>query len=381
MKLVHVIGRTAGGGGRTIGLNCIAPCAREFATVALTGRAGDLAELLEQAGVRTQRLSLDAPARSVFSVLRMARILRRERPDVVVLHGQPAGFTGGLAVRWAGVRAVVYFPWFPSFYTDWDTLRVVRNHWVERVSCGVARKVVCAGGATRYQYLLRGLATEEQLVMVPAGIAVGAEDATRPRTATALPDRAAARARVGWDRKCPRVVCVGRLADQKRVDWLVRAWRWVEERNAEARLAIVGDGAERGKLEALARELGLRRCEFLGYRAAGAEFFGAADVAVVTSLFEAPGFTVLEALAAGCPVVATEVDGVAEAVRESGGGRLVPPGDPVALAGAIGELLGNAGLRAELGAAGRGFVARRHSLEAVLQRQFALYREVGARGG
>ena len=371
VKLVHIIGRTAGGGGRTIGLNCIGPCAREFDTVALTGRAGDLAELLEQRGVRTQRLSLDAPARSVFSVFKIARLLRRERADVVVLHGQPAGFTGGLAVRWAGCKAVVYFPWFPSFYTDWDALRVLRNHWVERVSCGVARRVVCAGAATRYQYLLRRLATEEQLVAVPAGIAPGP---------AAVADRAAARARLGLEAGRPWVVCVGRLADQKRVDWLVRAWREVERVHAEAGLAIVGDGAERGALEALARELGLRRCRFLGYRPDGAEFFAAADVAVVTTLFEAPGFTVLEAMAAGCPVVATDADGVAEAVRDSGAGRLVPVANPAALAGAIVELLGNAKLRAEFGAAGREFVAERHGLAAVLQRQFALYREVAAGG-
>jgi glycosyltransferase involved in cell wall biosynthesis len=370
VKIAHLIGRTAGGGGRTIGLNCIAPCAREFETVALTGLEGDLAEQLEQRGVRVEKFSLDAPARSVFAAPKIARSLKRERPDVVVLHGQPAGFTGAMATRWAGVRAVIYFAWFPSFYTDWDLWRVLRNRVVESVSCGAARRVVCASATTRQQYLLRRLAKESQVVRVPAGIVTAAGGAAR--------DRREVRRRLGLGESGTLVVSVGRLADQKRVDWLVRAWAEVERRDASAELLIVGDGAERGKLEKIARELKLKRCRFLGYRANGAEFFTAADLAVVTTLFEAPGFTVLEAMAAGCPVVATQADGVTEAILDSRGGRLVPVAEPSALANEIGAVLADEGLRARLGEAGQNFVETEHSQERVLAEQFALYREVAA---
>lgn len=374
VKLLHIIGRTAGGGGRTVGLNYIAPCVREFETVAITGRAGDLAEQLELRGVRTHRVALDDPTRSVFSILKISRILRRERPDVVVLHGQPAGFTGGLAAKLAGWRNVAYFTCFPSFYTDWDFFRVWRNHLVERVSCRVSRLVFCTCEAARYQYLLRRLADESRLVCVRAGIDL---EFVRP-----VADKAALRARLGLDPERPLVVSVGRLVDQKRVDWLLRAWQSVGERNPEAELVIIGDGPERLALEALGRELQLKRCRFLGFQPGGHAFFEAADLAVVTTLFEAPGFTVLEAMAAGCPVVATAADGVAESVLRAGAGRLVPVADPGALGVAIVELLADRSLRERMAAGGRQFVEAQHSLPAALAEHFALYRRIaGGNGG
>ncbi|HEY1169822.1 MAG TPA: glycosyltransferase family 4 protein [Verrucomicrobiae bacterium] len=349
--MAHIIGMADGGGGRTVGLNAIAPCAEHFETYAILGRKGDLPELLRQRGVQVFTTGLDHAMRSLFSLPSLVSILRRIKPDVVVNYGQPGGMVGALACRLAGIKNVLYVTCFPSFYTDWDLFRVIRNHIVERISCRWATMVGCPSEAARYQYLLRQLVPSERAVYFPLGVDVKHINPTA--------DKAAIRRELGLPEGVPLVVNVGRLVDQKRVDWLVRAWALVEARDEKAVLVIVGDGAERAALEKLAAELKLKRCRFLGVQPNGSAFFSAADLAVVTTLYEIPGLTVLEAMAAACPVVVTAADGVAESVQASnGGGVLVPLADPEALAKGILTLLQDEQMRSVMGKQGRAYVGK-----------------------
>src|SRR4029450_3171936 len=127
-----------------------------------------------------------------------------------------------------------------------------------------------------------------------------------------------------------------------------------------ASLVVLGDGPERPRLEARRDELGLGdRVRFLGTgtRSDVVRLFRAADVALLTSAWENLPHTVLEALAAGTPVVATAVGGVPEVVREGENGLLVPAGDVAAIAGAIDRLSRDEDLRATLAAQAAGSVA------------------------
>ena len=149
------------------------------------------------------------------------------------------------------------------------------------------------------------------------------------------------------------LVFAGRLGPQKAVgvllDALVRASR--------VSLVIAGDGPERPALERRALELGLdARVRFLGSvpRETVLRLFRAADASVLPSAWENFPHTVVEALAVGCPVIATAVGGVPEVVREGENGLLVPPGDSAALAAALERFFGDASLRERLrGAAAR----------------------------
>lgn len=367
-RLLHIFARTQNGGGRTTCLDYVQPCVSEFQTRAVLGDDPELAGRLRRAGVEVWQTGIDRSTAGFLAIPKLVRILRSARPDGVVLHGQPGGFLGALAARWCGLRRVVYFAHFPSFYTDWDLFRVLRNRVVERRTCAAAARVICACEANRYQYLLRHLVDEQRVVTIPAGI--------RTDDIAPLTDRAALRRELQFDDPGIHVVSVGRLADQKRVDWLLRAWQQVERVLPEARLHVVGDGPERASLEALARQLGLVRCRFAGYQPAGHRYLQAADLAVVTSMFESPGLVVLEAMAAGCPVVANAVDGLSESVVPGVTGELAPPAAPGALAEAILRLIKDPQRRRDMSAQGRRLVESRNALPVILERQFAIYREV-----
>ena len=152
------------------------------------------------------------------------------------------------------------------------------------------------------------------------------------------------------------VVFAGRLGPQKALGVLLRALVQLPD----VALAVAGDGPERASLESTARELALDgRVSFLGAvsREQVLRLFRAADASVLPSAWENFPHTVVEALAVGCPVIATAVGGVPEVVRDGENGLLVAPGDPAALGGAISRLFADAALRERLAAAAPGSVA------------------------
>jgi glycosyltransferase involved in cell wall biosynthesis len=169
-------------------------------------------------------------------------------------------------------------------------------------------------------------------------------------------------------------VTVGRLAPQKNYALLLRAFRQVADALPAARLLVAGEGVSREELEKLHGALGLAdRVTFLGARADIPELLAAADLFVLSSDWEGHPLAVMEALAAGLPVVATAVGGVPEQVDEGRTGLLVPPGDPSALAAALLRLLPDAPRRGEMGERAREQAAARFSVERMTRSYEELY--------
>jgi glycosyltransferase involved in cell wall biosynthesis len=189
---------------------------------------------------------------------------------------------------------------------------------------------------------------------------------------------AAPRARLEGDP--PRIVTVGRLAAPKDALTLVRALAALGP--LPFRAVLVGDGPDRAEVEAAVRSLGLAdRVELAGSRADVPDLLAAADLFVLSSRSEGAPFSILEAMAAGLPVVASEVGGVAELVAHGETGLLVPAGDPAPLADALRTLLVDPGLRSRLGAAGRARARERFDLRALRGAHVELYaRELARRG-
>jgi glycosyltransferase involved in cell wall biosynthesis len=154
-----------------------------------------------------------------------------------------------------------------------------------------------------------------------------------------------------------RIVTVGRLEDSKGPQVLLAALPAILAAHPGARLTVVGSGPMEAELRELARRLAVAAAvDFAGWQAPAeqAALLATADVAVVPAVSpESFGLTALEAQAAGCAVVASAAGGLADVVRHGETGLLVPPGDPDALAAAVGRLLGDAALRDRLGAAGQ----------------------------
>jgi glycosyltransferase involved in cell wall biosynthesis len=148
----------------------------------------------------------------------------------------------------------------------------------------------------------------------------------------------------------PRVLFVGRLAAQKGVTTLLEA---VPLLRSPAAVVLVGDGPLRPALERQAARVAPSRVRFQGFvpHADVPAWLAAADVLVLPSVYEELGSVLLEAMAAGLPVVASAVGGIPDALGPAG--RLVPAGDPAALAAAVDEVLDDPALAAELTAAAR----------------------------
>lgn len=168
---------------------------------------------------------------------------------------------------------------------------------------------------------------------------------------------------------------VGRLDPVKDLVSLITALVTIR-RNHRAELVIVGDGSERARLEAAAVECGVAPfVHFVGYRSDAREWLAGCDVYVNSSISEGVSLTILEAMAASLPVIATNVGGTPE-VLDSTCGILIPPRDPAAIAVALARLACDSRLRAELGRAARKRVEERFTLERMIHEYSGVYRAV-----
>ncbi|MBY6004054.1 glycosyltransferase [Salipiger bermudensis] len=172
---------------------------------------------------------------------------------------------------------------------------------------------------------------------------------------------------------------VGRMAGVKGVPILLDAVASLKARLPQLRLALIGDGPERAALEARARALG-ETVTFLGYRSQSevAEALAQSDVFVLPSFAEGVPVVLMEAMAAGVPVVATQIAGIPELVTQWENGVLVPPGDATALAEAIAQLLASADQRRVMGSVGRATVEAEFNIHieaARLSHLFSAYAE------
>ncbi|MEM9553018.1 MAG: glycosyltransferase family 4 protein [Acidobacteriota bacterium] len=194
----------------------------------------------------------------------------------------------------------------------------------------------------------------------------------------------------------PIVLYAGRLRTRKAVAFLLEAFQRVRAEHPEARLWVVGDGPQEEALHAQARRLGLTAgsdelsasdgepgrhgplVRFLGAldRDDLLALYARVDVYCLPSTYEGFPVAILEAMAAGLPIVATTVSGIPEAVVDGATGLLVPPCDDVALAAALGRLLADAELRRRLGAAGRRRVHERFGIETITADHLALWQDL-----
>ncbi len=182
----------------------------------------------------------------------------------------------------------------------------------------------------------------------------------------------------------PLLGVVARLEPEKGHRFLIDAMPAVLRAAPETWLAVIGEGSEAGALRSQAASLGVavaRKIVFTGRRDDVSALTADLTIAVLPSLREAQGISLLEAMARRVPVVASDVGGIPEVVTDGVDGLLVPPGDPPALANAIVDLLRDPDLRRRLGEAGRRTVADRFSIDAQVRRIQEVYDEELARAG
>jgi glycosyltransferase involved in cell wall biosynthesis len=311
------------------------------------------------ADVRRWRATRSPGPALLGEVRRLARVIEEVRPDLVHAHSAKAGLAGRIAVR--GRIPTVFQPHAWSFEAVGGVTAALALGWERRAARWSAR-TVCVSEAERRTGLRAGIAGRWSVI--PNGI-----DTERFRPAAA--DTARAELLPGIDPAAPLVVCVGRLCRQKGQDVLLRAWDAVLRRVPRARLVLVGNGPEEGRLRARAPESVL----FTGAVADAVPWYRAADLVVLPSRWEGMALAPLEAMACGRPVVVTDVDGARESLPPALAPRcLVPPENPAALADAVAALLPDPSLRASLGHQGRRHVLSTHDVRHTSEAVAGLYR-------
>jgi glycosyltransferase involved in cell wall biosynthesis len=305
----------------------------------------------------------------LVAAVRLMRALRRAAPDIVHLHTGRAAWLGGIAARLAGIPALITRRMDRPIRRGWRT-RVVYQHCAARVAAispAIVAQLTAAG------------VPHERVRLVPSAVDPDRVRPVRPRAET--------RHALGVDGGEPVLLAACALVARKGIDVLLDALATVGGAGVPVTTWIAGGGPQAHALRAQAARLGLERVRFLGRRDDIADLLAGCDVFVLPARHEGLGVAALEAMAAGRPVVASAVGGLADAVIDGGTGVLVPPDDAAALAAALRELLTDRALRARLGSAGPARIAGRFSADQMVTTYEQLYEEIvgvtarGARGG
>jgi glycosyltransferase involved in cell wall biosynthesis len=341
-------------------------------SVVCVERPGKLAAEAEAEGATI--VSLDKPPGRLRDYIRRAEsVLSDLKPDILHTHQIGATWYLGQAARSLAGPPVLHTEHGNEFARStswWKNLKVrlfLRQtaRFVEKFCC-VSHEI--AGGVTRWWTIPKA-----KVEVIPNGIRTDLKDDLP------LPDEV--RRELGIPNGATVLGTVGRLAEVKRQDLLIRAVSKLKEAYPDLQLILVGDGPERERLAALARELQITdRVHFLGYQSCPEKYLRIMDAFALTSRSEGFPVSLLEAWVAGVPVVCSAVGGIPDVVSPERDGVLFPPGDKSALDSALSRVLGDRDLRKRLGEAGNRVVRERYSLERMAAEYESRYRSLIADG-
>ncbi|MGI5125221.1 glycosyltransferase [Pseudonocardia sp. CA-107938] len=373
VRLTVVMDLTFVGGAEMLLLNVLRRMDRDAVRPRLVclREAGPLADEFRAAGVPVEVLERTGRW-DLSTVPRLVRSLRADRTDVVLVnhHHRAALTLGRLAARLAGVPANVV----AAHDMDLTAVggRVLPRHDVETLFLSSAL-VLLAPSQGRYLREQEGVGSRPWRRTREVVIGNGVE-------LPAAADRATGRALLGLDDDAQVIGIVARLSPQKAHEVLLRAVAALAPSRAGLRLVVVGEGPRAAELQALAAELGIAdRVLFTGVRRDVDRLLPAFDVTCLSSVHEGAPLIVLESMAAGVPVVATDVGAIADLVADGLEGRLVPSGNSDALAAALADLVDDPRLRAAMGARARARAERSHSIDRTVEGYTALLEELVAR--
>jgi glycosyltransferase involved in cell wall biosynthesis len=332
--------------------------------------AGPLAERAAALGARAHawEATRSPGPGTAAETRRLHRVLRDVHPDVLHLHSSKAGLAGRLAAR--GRVPTVFQPHMWSFQVAGGALARASLVWERWAAARWTARLLCVGDDELA--VARAAGIGQAAVVVPNGVDA---DALVPA------DRGAARRELGLP-AAPTVVCVGRLAEQKGQDLLLRAWPTVLAEVPDARLALVGAGPMEGEWRAADPTAAHPSVRWAGPTDRPATWYAAADVVVVPSRAEGLALVPLEAMACARPVVAFDVGGVRQSLGEGPDlpGAVVARGDTEALAKELAQRLRDPAAAEAEGLRGRARVVEHFDRRATTARVAELVTELSGGG-
>ncbi|MCC5876779.1 MAG: glycosyltransferase family 4 protein [Candidatus Sumerlaeia bacterium] len=348
------------GGTERMALEFIRHCDRSRVTphVLVKLRGGPLPEMVEELGVPCEVLQtpgdLDKRPLWVFESRVMAEFLKAHRIELIHNFGLRAELTSRPHVRHLGVKKIV------SGIRDTDPWRRFYHVWLDRLTSGWVDLYIANSHVAAEVSLKRERRPPEKMRVIHNGVPLPtAMDRTAARKLFSISPDAG-----------PVVAHVANLVPGKKGhDVLFEAIVGLRGRFPGLRVICAGRDASGGRIPALAEKLGLGEVvTFTGYCDKARELFQAADLAVLPSRFESFPTSIVEAMAAGCPVVASDVGGISEVIRDGENGSLVSPEDHAVLGEAISRLLGDRERLRDLGKAARATIEKDFTVETMCRR-------------
>jgi glycosyltransferase involved in cell wall biosynthesis len=306
-------------------------------------------------------------SRDVVALVRLIALVRRFRPHVVHTHTAKAGMLGRLAARLCRVPVIVHTYHGHVFHGYFSPRRTRLFVTIERRLARRTDRLLAVSETVREELLRLGIGTAATFRVMPLGL-----DLAPLVESAGL--RGGLRTELGIPAEAPLCGIVARLVPIKAHEVFLDAAAAVARTMPESRFLVIGDGERRAELERRATRLGLaKQVRFLGWRRDLDRLYADLDIAVLTSRNEGSPVSLIEAMAAGCPVVATRVGGVPDLVEDGLTGLLTPPDDPEALAAALSALFRDPARRRTLGAAGQKRVVSAFAAERLLDDIDRLY--------
>jgi glycosyltransferase involved in cell wall biosynthesis len=329
-----------------------------FASVLVTGQEGphegSMRDLAAKHGVTPRYLTElgreVSPVNDLRATLAMYRMIRSSKPHIVHTHMAKAGTAGRLAAKLAGVPIIVHTFHGHTFHSYWGPVKSAVFLQIERTLGAMTDRIIAVGDAQKADIANYGVAPLSKIRTIPLGLEIDQMLDAEHHTG-----KLRAELGVGPDRKL--IGIVARLVPIKAHELFLEAAVSIRAAQPDTTFLIIGDGERRAELESMAQQLGVADVtRFMGWRSDMRDVYADLNVVTLCSNNEGSPVALIEALAAGRPVVSTRVGGVPNVVQDGENGLLVPPRDAAAFAEGILTLLRDPARAAQLGLAGRAAV-------------------------
>ena len=314
-----------------------------------------------------------SPLNDIKAFISIFRFLRRSKPDIVHTHTSKAGILGRLAAWMARVPIIIHTPHGHVFYGHFGRSLSRIFLQMEKLLGRITHHHIALTPEECNDYLSLRVAQPNNTSVIHSGVDL-------QRFSKGAKQRTEKRKELGFSPHSLVVGYVGWLIPIKGVTYLVNAMAKIVEQHPKSLLVLVGKGDDKGeeeiKLKEQVERAGLAdKVRFLGWRPDVDEIMGCFDIFVLPSLNEGMGRVLVEAMAAGLPIVASRVGGIPDLVKHGENGLLVPPADTSALEKAISALLQDGARRKRMGKAGKKMCGP-YSAEAMVEQIDVLYTEL-----
>jgi glycosyltransferase involved in cell wall biosynthesis len=386
IKIIHIITRLDMGGSAQNTLLTCKELSGKYEIILVHGLAhesgmSDLEKNIVENGIENAKtqgirvIQLPSLVRSIRPIkdfkalLVLVWLIFKEKPNIVHTHSSKAGILGRLAAKMAFVPNIIHTPHGHVFYGHFGAFASKMFLWIEKLFSRFTDRIVALTDGEKNDYEKLYVCPSEKLLKIHSGVDVA-------QYMQANGNMVEKRRSLGLDQNEAVIGFVGWLLPIKGPVYLIKAMEYVWPEYPEASLVFVGKGHLDVDLRAQALRMNANgRVKFLGWREDIVEIMTIFDMLVLPSLNEGMGRVLVEAMAAGKPVVASRVGGIPDLVRNDETGYLVPPADAEALADGIKKLLDDPEKAWEMGQRGKEY-CRQFSIEAMIEKLDDLYSDL-----